>query len=466
MCLEFARQPLDVTYGDDLGAPHSIPPSISARPETSDRESLTTQRTSERVALGRMASARRIVVIGGGVKGSSLAALLTACGEHDVLLVDRGNIGSGATCTNHGRLHLGTANWRREPLTRMRRRLKGSETWRLLPTALESSESALYCFDTDHTGDEFQRKCEAAGICVRPATPAAIRSVRGWIDPLRFTSLFEVPEFSFSPARLAGRLALFAEQNGAKVLYDHAVTGVTATKRSINVELASGVVERADCVINMSARWSSSIHFQKKQGVVPVDWFQWPILCLRAKVLPPLPRIVVIDANGKSPTVIPHGDFITLDAKTRAPEQVHSPDATSHEAWRRTKITRELEGEVVRLARTHFPAIDKLSSKKFHESSYTFWGIQGRKRHDNPLRFTGGSESDVYTFPLYERFLVVLGGQASTGLLDAAEVLDHMWQRGLCTKQTRQDLLSRVAAGLPKDPHVGSVEMIWQTVEG
>ena len=72
-----------------------------------------------------MATAKRIIVIGGGIKGSSLAALLSACEEYEVLLIDRGNIGSGTTCTNHGRLHLGTANWRREPLSRMRRRLSG-----------------------------------------------------------------------------------------------------------------------------------------------------------------------------------------------------------------------------------------------------------------------------------------------------------------------------------------------------
>src|SRR5262249_27002539 len=147
-----------------------------------------------------MKNAKRVIVIGGGIKGSSLAALLSACGGHEVLLVDRGNIGSGATCTNHRRLHLGTADWRREPVSRMRRRLKGSETWRLLPNALESSEPALYCFDSDHAGEQFQAKCEAAGICIRPATGDAVRSVHGWIDRACFKSFFEVPEFSFNPA--------------------------------------------------------------------------------------------------------------------------------------------------------------------------------------------------------------------------------------------------------------------------
>lgn len=145
---------------------------------------------------------------------------------------------------------------------------------------------------------------------------------------------------------------------------------------------------------------------------------------------------------------------------------MHSPDATSHEDWHRTKITREFEGQIAREARKHFAAIGKLSPKEFDENSYTFWGIQGRKRHDNPLRFTGGSQSDVYTFPLYERFLVVLGGQASTALLDASEVLDHMWQRDLCDRPTRQHLLAHVAAGLPEEPHEGSVDMIWQMAEG
>lgn len=413
-----------------------------------------------------MQTAQRIVVIGGGVKGSSLAALLSACGEHDVLLVDRSNIGSGATCTNHGRLHLGTANWRREPLTRMRRRLKGSETWRLLPTALESAEPALYCFDTEQDGDQFRAKCAAAGIPTRLALDSVIEGVGDWIEPGRFESVVEVPEFSFSPARLAGRLAAYAEQNGAEVLYDHSVTGLEGGDGYVDVELASGRVERADCVINMSARWASSLHLQDECGVVDIDWFQWPILCLRASSLPPLSRVIVIDANGKSPTVIPHGNFITLDAKTRPPEQVYSPDATAHEAWRRTKITRELEGQVVTLAREYFPAIGNLAPEKFDDASYTFWGIQGRRRHDNPLRLTGGSQSEVSSFQPYDRFFVVVGGQASTALLDASEVLDYLWERWLCGRHSRQDLLSRVAAGLPSEPHEGSVEMIWETVEG
>jgi hypothetical protein len=216
----------------------------------------------------------------------------------------------------------------------------------------------------------------------------------------------------------------------------------------------------------MSARWSSQLHLQNGDGVVDVDWFQWPILCLRARGLPALSRVIVIDANGKSPTVIPHGNFITLDAKTRPPEQVHSPDATAHEDWRRTKVTRELEGEVVRLARRYFPPIGNLSDKRFDDYSYTFWGIQGRRRHDNPLRFTGGSQSQVSAFPVCPRFFVVLGGQASTALLDASEVVDYLWQHDLCGRHTRQDLLTRVAAGLPDEPHEGSVEMIWQMAEG
>ena len=171
-------------------------------------------------------------------------------------------------------------------------------------------------------------------------------------------------------------------------------------KRYVDVVLASGRVERANCVVNMSARWSSSIQLQKHPNMVDVDWFQWPILCLRARSLPPLSRVLVVDANGKSPTVIPHGDFITVDAKTRPPQPVHSPDATSHEDWRRTEVARELEGQIVLEARKHFAALGKLSPKEFDENSYTFWGIQGRKRHDNPLRFTGGSQSDRLHFPV------------------------------------------------------------------
>jgi glycine/D-amino acid oxidase-like deaminating enzyme len=413
-----------------------------------------------------MKNAKRTIIIGAGVKGSSLAALLSACGDHEVTLIDRSNIGSGATCTNHGRLHLGTANWRKEPVTRMARRLKGSETWRFLPGALECENSALYCFETEEAGDAFEERCERARLCIRPATKETVRSVRGWIKPSEFPRMYEVPEFSFSPARLAGRLAHFAERNGARVLADHVVTDVDANSRSVRVKLASGQVETGDCVINMSAKWASTIRLKQSAETVDVNWYQWPILCLRARAFPPLPRVVVIDAEGKSPTVIPHRDFITLDAKGAPPQQVHSPDATAHEAWRKLNLKRQPEGQIVETARQHFPAFAKLSPAELQEHAYSFVGIQGRKRHNNPLKLTGGSKSDVYTVPLYDRFLVVLGGQASTALLDANEVIDYMWQRGLCERSSRQELITRVAAGLPPDPHPMSVEMIWETTEG
>src|SRR5690348_16794537 len=57
-------------------------------------------------------SRHRVAVVGAGIKGAALAALLTVDPGVNVTLIDAGQVGGGTTAANHGRLHLGTANWR------------------------------------------------------------------------------------------------------------------------------------------------------------------------------------------------------------------------------------------------------------------------------------------------------------------------------------------------------------------
>jgi hypothetical protein len=100
------------------------------------------------------------------------------------------------------------------------------------------------------------------------------------------------------------------------------------------------------------------------------------------------------------------------------------------------------------------------------ENTFTFVGIQGRRRHDNPYRLTGGSKSEVYTQSITDRHLVVIGGQVSTALLDAVEVIDYLWQRDMCSTAMRQRLVALLAESIPDDPNDPEVGMIWERWRG
>jgi L-2-hydroxyglutarate oxidase LhgO len=58
-----------------------------------------------------MGERQHVAILGGGIRGASIAGMLTATGNFDISVIERQAVAAGTTSTNHGRFHSGTWNY-------------------------------------------------------------------------------------------------------------------------------------------------------------------------------------------------------------------------------------------------------------------------------------------------------------------------------------------------------------------
>jgi glycine/D-amino acid oxidase-like deaminating enzyme len=151
-----------------------------------------------------------IAIVGAGIRGACLAAWLAATRSVRVIVIEERLPGSGISCSNHGRAHIGTWNYYRNTRVVIERDLASYELNRRIPGMWESAKPGLYCIESKENVEQFVTFCENHGIPVQSARAPAIRN---WIESSRYTA-FEIPEYSFNPARLAARCIRFAQATG------------------------------------------------------------------------------------------------------------------------------------------------------------------------------------------------------------------------------------------------------------
>jgi glycine/D-amino acid oxidase-like deaminating enzyme len=381
-----------------------------------------------------------IAVIGAGIKGATVAALLSKSSATSVTLIEAGDGASGATVTNHGRLHLGTAGFTTDSVELMAHRQKGSELWRMMGVGA-SSPPAVYLFDDEATFDLFAEKSRAAGI----ATRVAEHLPPAWTDaPVHAV---EVLEYGFSPAAVANLLRRNAEANGATWLPRTAVLDVDADARGPSLRTTAGDL-RFDVVVNCAARWSSQIPMLWRAAPLLVqDWFIWQIMVAPRAQLPLLDRVLVrARANGAHASVVPHGDFVTLDFKSSAePEETAPAPGPTPRLRPVQRGDRYLETCIDAFA----PLADAADIKSFE-------GIQGRIRGAAP-----GSVNTLFSDPAVPGYLLAQGGQASTALLDSLDVARHLWTKGYLSDDPLV-ALGRLARGDVNVPEISPSLMAWE----
>jgi glycine/D-amino acid oxidase-like deaminating enzyme len=395
---------------------------------------------------------QRIVIIGAGIKGSILAALLSLAGA-DVTLVDRAQVGSGATSTNHGRLHLGTSSWRTDPDPLIRRRLAASALMRSLPHVISHSKDGLYCFETEEDAGSFLAVCSRNGIPFRECSRHDLSSQ--WVTADDFAMTISLPEYSFDPAKLAGRFASLAEHQGARLALQENIREIRDANREHLLDLSDGSKLRADLVINCGSRWSQDLIARHANVDLTVDWYTWRILCARAESLPPLERVTVImDAARNTPSALPHGDWITIDGRSK-PELLKPCDEPANYGWHRFDESNDNERKLYEDASRYLAPLRSLGPAAI----FSFAGVQGRVRGAPP-----GSTNTVYFGGADESYAIAFGGQASTAFLDALEITEAMGERGWIKPVSRSGLISSVLERLPINPVPMTSAMIWNRV--
>lgn len=384
----------------------------------------------------------KIGIIGSGIKGSALAALLARAEGTVVVVFEASGSVSGATSTNHGRLHAGTASWRTDSTELMAHRQVGSQLWRILGVA-EDQPPAYYLFDDYRTGEDFAARCDEAGIPFRQAdrvdTPWAAEA----------GTIYEIPEYSFAPAPLAGSLMHFAVSHGVQWCARSSVTSVSATQAGLRA-FSRESFEDFDVLVNCTGRWSDAMRVDwRSEALFELEWFEWPILFVpMLPDLPPLGRVIVrASPDGGDSSVIPHGEFVTVDVKVGptshprdlAPSETAAPSLVDPSDPYRIECERA------------FPVLRRATA------IYSFTGIQGRIRNA-----PAGSIGTVVADPVVPGYIATYGGQASTAVLDAINIASHLW-KGHYVNSDPYELFYRLCDGkVSEGARVSRYKMAWE----
>lgn len=404
---------------------------------------------------------KELLVLGGGIKGAATAAVGSLLGDFQVTLLERERIGSGTTATNHGRLHLGTAGWEKEKSlpALIQRRLMASELVRELPDVLVSKRDAIYCFEDATDADNFQDVLGDNGIPYRLSNECALS--HEWIEPAMYRAIVQVPEYSFNPAKLAGRFAQTCVDAGGRVSLGCRVKRIERKADRLVAILDSGETLTADLVVNTMSRWCASISLPPDAPHPNIKWFKWRLLCLHSGALPGYDRldqvVVVVDRERRMPSAIPHDKWITLDFNATPVQEVASVEDNDASDWREFDPSDDIDERTFAAVSRVFSPLVRLGPGERKGRLFSLAGIQARR-----IDSAAGSQNRLESSDQFTGYFVAFGGQASTGLLDAIEICRCLHARYSMTPVNRLEVVRRLASVLSPIPLADSLPMRWE----
>ncbi|HLW23946.1 MAG TPA: FAD-dependent oxidoreductase [Steroidobacteraceae bacterium] len=205
----------------------------------------------------------RIVIIGGGVIGCSIAYHLTKLGCGDVLLLERAQLTSGTTWHAAGLL---TSLRDTEAQTRLAQ--YSQELYRGLEAATGQATGFIDCGSIQlaksaDKAEEMRRGLLMAtsfGVEAYEIGPAEVK--RHWplaqVEDLEAAFYFP-RDGRINPADVTRALAKGARQGGARIIENVPVTGITLERERVTgVETARGKV-RAEVVVNCAGMWARAV---------------------------------------------------------------------------------------------------------------------------------------------------------------------------------------------------------------
>jgi 4-methylaminobutanoate oxidase (formaldehyde-forming) len=204
----------------------------------------------------------KIVVVGGGIIGASIAWHLAREGVGEVVLLERDRLGSGTTWHSAGNItwkplpdHDAQIMYALETIPRVEAE-SGRETgWlRTGRTFVARSERSLADLA------EFDRAARERGIAARWLEPGEVRRVSPLLDPAAARGIWLNPlSGRVNPADLAAAYAAAARRAGARIVEQVEVARlVLAGGRVVGVETAEGRLE-ADLVVVAAGLWSRAL---------------------------------------------------------------------------------------------------------------------------------------------------------------------------------------------------------------
>lgn len=374
-----------------------------------------------------------ITILGGGIRGTAIAALLAQTGQCHVRLVERERIASGATSTNHGRLHIGTSLWRCGPEAIIDRRRRGSELVRRIPGVLGEIHESLHLVESiDHLAP-FEAICNQMSI---PCTQVHVSSLnRIWVVDEQFAGMYDVPEFAFNPAHLAGRFAAHALSLGADIVIGAAAESLDCDSQGrYRISLSDGRSYTSDLVINALGSWANQVRSELPLPHLDLEWPLSRLLCLDSSGIPgfsTLDRVLtIIDQDNVIPSAIPHDRWVIFGCDLD-PVYLPSPDDMTTNIWRAFDIQNEMDQILFEVNLKYFPMLRSLSHRELTEHMFSFAGIYPNLKACKERIF------QIHQNPQLPGYYAISGGNATTALLDALDLVERVLCAGdLCDSWT------------------------------
>lgn len=233
---------------------------------------------------------RKIVVIGGGVIGTSIAWHLARGGGDDVVLLERDRLGSGTTWHSAGNITWKPGRDRDLPIMYAFETIAAVEAASGQATGWHKT-GRMFLADNAETRSGFQVMDDAArarGVAARWLDHAEAKRLNPHFDPTAVDAIWLNPlSGRVNPADLTAAYATAARRAGAKIVENCDVLSLQRSgSRITGVETGQGLVA-ADIVIVAAGLWSRAI-----LASAGVDIAQWSVehFYLIADVAPRLGR--------------------------------------------------------------------------------------------------------------------------------------------------------------------------------
>ena len=208
-------------------------------------------------------SRARVVIIGGGVIGCSIAYHLAKLGWRDVVLLERKQLTCGTTWHAAGLLTT-----LRDTETQTKLAKYTQDLYRTLEAETGQATGLIDCGSiqlamTPDKAEEMRRGFHMAasfGVEAYEITPAEVRALWPLADVSDLVAAFHFPnDARVNPTDVTQALAKGARQGGVRIFENTKVTGITgAHGRVTGVRTAAGDIE-AEYVVNCAGMWARSV---------------------------------------------------------------------------------------------------------------------------------------------------------------------------------------------------------------
>ena len=207
----------------------------------------------------------QVLIIGGGVTGTSLARDLALRGV-DCVLIEKGDINAGASGRNHGLLHSGARYVAGDREAAMECRTEGGILKRMAAQTIQDTGGYFVAVqgDDERYVADFPSYCASAGIDARAVDVAAARALEPALSE-RAIAVFEVPDAAIDPFRLSLESMAHAQSLGARLLRRSRVVGFEREGRRISAvkvrSLIGGEELRIEAaqVVNAAGAWAREV---------------------------------------------------------------------------------------------------------------------------------------------------------------------------------------------------------------